>query len=34
VLTVGARRLSVKLMPGQGLVDPGDPSAIVFREVR
>ncbi len=34
VVTVGARRFSVKLMPGQGLVDPGDPSTIVFREVR
>lgn len=34
VVTVGARRFSVKLMPGQGLVDPADPSAIVFREVR
>jgi hypothetical protein len=34
VVTVGARRFSVKRMPGQGLVDPGDPSTIVFREVR
>jgi hypothetical protein len=34
VVMVGARRFSVKLMPGQGLVDPADPSAIVFREVR
>jgi hypothetical protein len=34
VVTVGDRRFSVKLMPGQGLVDPADPSSIVFREVR
>ena len=34
VVTIGNRRFSVKLMPGQGLVDPGDPSAITFREVR
>jgi hypothetical protein len=34
VVTVGARRFSVKVMPGQGLVDPANPSAIVFREVR
>jgi hypothetical protein len=34
VITVGDRRFSVKLMPGQGLVDPGNSSTIVFREVR
>lgn len=34
VVTIGDRRFSVKLMPGQGLVDPADPSTIVFREVR
>ena len=34
VVTVGDRRFSVKLMPGQGMVDPADPASIVFREVR
>lgn len=34
VVNVGDRRFSVKLMPGEGLVDPADPSTIVFREVR
>jgi hypothetical protein len=33
VVTIGGRRFSVKLMPGQGLVDPANPSTIVFREV-
>ena len=33
VITVASRRYSVKLMPGQGLVDPANPSGIIFREV-
>jgi hypothetical protein len=33
VVMIGNRRFSVKLMPGQGLVDPANPSSITFREV-
>lgn len=33
VITIGSRRFSLKLMPGQGLVDPANPSFITFREV-
>lgn len=33
VITIGNRRFSLKLMPGQGLVNPSNPSEIAFREV-
>lgn len=33
VITIGNRRFSLKLMPGQGLVNPANPSDIAFREV-
>jgi len=33
VIAVDNRRFSVKLMPGQGLVNPANPSDIIFREV-
>jgi hypothetical protein len=33
VIAIENRRISAKLMPGQGLVNPANPSDILFREV-
>jgi len=33
VVTIGSQKFSVKLMPGQGLVNPANPSDFTFREV-
>jgi hypothetical protein len=34
VLNISGHNLSVKLMPGRGLVEPNDVNSIIFQEVR